>query len=240
MKRTLSKTFLYVGAPIVVAAWALAARLVWEQTILTWEQGPQMVGFSLMHSGLGLILMLILYGGLIWLVIFLIAAARSRSFGGKYGIGLLLAYVVAWGLILTPYGLWQRMFVEKYSPTQAIDLFTHAAAVGDMATVKELLSKGVDIDVQGRYGTALHGAAVEGEIEVMEYLIEHGAEVNSINPYGDTPLANAMEAKKRGVEAQTLLLKHGGKNVRGSEEQRNRVSEEQVRKDIEEMDKEAK
>jgi hypothetical protein len=26
-----------------------AARVAWEKTILTWEQGPQMVGFSMMH-----------------------------------------------------------------------------------------------------------------------------------------------------------------------------------------------
>jgi len=37
--------------------------------------------------------------------------------------------------------------------------------------------------------------------------------------------------------AQALLTKYGGKLIRGSEEQRNRVIEEQVRKDIEEMDK---
>jgi hypothetical protein len=27
-----------------------AARIAWEKTLLTWSQGPQMVGFSLMHT----------------------------------------------------------------------------------------------------------------------------------------------------------------------------------------------
>jgi hypothetical protein len=30
-------------------AMLFAARVAWEKTILTWEQGPQMVGFSMMH-----------------------------------------------------------------------------------------------------------------------------------------------------------------------------------------------
>ena len=31
------------------AAMLFAARIAWEKTILTWERGPQMVGFSMIH-----------------------------------------------------------------------------------------------------------------------------------------------------------------------------------------------
>lgn len=240
MTRTFPRSLLFVGFPIVAAAWALAIRLVWEQTFLTWERGPQMVGFALMHSGLGILLILTLYVGLLWLVIVLIAAARAKTLGGKLGAGLLISYALAWGLILTPYGFWQRISVDKYDPAQLTDLFTRAAATGDLSTVKTFLAKGVDINAQGRYGTALHGAAVEGQVEVIEYLIEHGADVNAINVYGDSPLANAMQANARAGETQQIISKHGGKIIRASEEYRNRVSGEQVRKDIEEMSKAAK
>ena len=237
MTRTFPTALKVVGLPIVAAAWLLAARLLWEQTALSWERGPQMVGFSLMHSGLGVLLILLLYGGLLWLGIFLIANVMTRSFGGKFGLALLLAYALAWAVISTPYGFWQRMFIDKFSPTQATDFFTYAAATGDLRTVKAFLGRGVSLNTQGRDGTALHGAAVEGELEVIEFLISQGADVNAISPYGDTPLVGAMEAKKRAAETQALLSKYGGKLIRGSEEQHDRVIKEQVRKDMEEMDK---
>ena len=237
MRRTFPRALKIVGVPIVAAAWIFAARLVWEQTVWSWERGPQMVGFSLMHSGLGVLLILVFYGGLLWLAIVLIAATLTRSVGGKSGLTLLLAYVLAWGVIATPYGFWQRIFIAKYSPAQAIDFFTYAAALGDLRTVKAFLDRGVDINSQSRDGTALHGAAVQGELEVIEFLIAHGADVNAINVYGDTPMANAMEAREHGAETRALLEKHGGKLVRGTEEQRKRVIEEQVRQDMEKMDR---
>src|SRR5262245_11485814 len=43
----------WLGVPGTLA---LAARLVWEQTLLTWDYGPQMVGFSLAHGYGGLLL----------------------------------------------------------------------------------------------------------------------------------------------------------------------------------------
>lgn len=237
MNRTFPTTLKFIGVPIVIAAWVLAARLVWEQTVWSWASGPQMVGFSLMHSGLGVLLIFALYGGLLWVGVVLIAAVLTRSLGGKLVIWLLLTYALAWSVIATPYGFWQRMFIDKYSATQAIDFFTYAAATGDLRTVKAFLGHGVDVNAQGREGTALHGAAVEGELEVIEFLIAHGANVNAINAYGDSPLANAMEANERATETQALLAQYGGKLVRGSKEKRDRVIEEQVNKDIEEMDK---
>jgi hypothetical protein len=226
MKRTFPKVLKLIGVPIVAAAWVLAVRLVWEQTVWSWERGPQLVGFSLMHSGLGVLLVLVLYGGLLWLGIVLITAVAKRSFGGKLSLALVLAYALAWAVILIPYGFWQRTFIDKYSSTQATAFFTYAAATGDLRTVKAFLERGVDVNAQGRNGSALHGAAVEGELEVIEFLIAHGADVNAVNVYGDTPMANAMEAKKRAAETQALLAKYGGKVVRGSQEQRKRVIEE--------------
>jgi hypothetical protein len=237
MRRTFPRALKIIGVPIVAAAWVFAARLIWEQTVWSWERGPQMVGFSLMHSGLGVLLILVFYSGLLWLGIVLIVAALTRSLGGKLGLALLLAYALAWGVIATPYGFWQRMFIDRYSPAQAIDFFTYAAATGDLRTVKAFLDRGVDINSQSRNGTALHGAAVQGEIEVIEFLIAHGADVNAINAYGDSPMANAMEACERAAETRALLTKHDGTLVRGSEEQRKRVIEEQVRQDMEKMDR---
>jgi hypothetical protein len=237
MSRAFPSSLKYAGVPIVAASLVLAVRLILEQTIWSWARGPQMVGFSLMHSGLGVILILALYGGLLWAGAVVVASVLARNLGGKLVISLLFAYAFAWRVVATPYGFWQRAFIDKYSPAQAIDFFTYAAASGDLRTVEAFLNHGVDINSQGRNGTALHGAAVEGEPEIIEFLLAHGADVNAVNAYGDSPMANALQAKKRVAETQSLLEKRGGKLIRGSEEQRNRVIEEQVRKDIEAMDR---
>jgi hypothetical protein len=46
----------------------LVLRIVWEETLLTWRQGPQMVGFSLAHTGplIPLLLSLALAGSGWW------------------------------------------------------------------------------------------------------------------------------------------------------------------------------
>jgi hypothetical protein len=188
-----------------------------------------MVGFSLMHSGLGAILLLALFAGLLWAAALLIAMIVKRSVGGPWPIALLLTYAVAWGAIMTPYGVWQRMFLDQYLPARAGELFTHAAATGDLKTVSKLLTRGVDINVQDRYGTALHGAAVANNREVMAFLIEHGANVNALNAYGDSPLGNATDATP---ETREFLLEHGGQYIRGDEEKRQRMIEEEVRREV--------
>jgi hypothetical protein len=237
MTRRFPAVLKYIGIPVLAVSWALAARLAWEQTVLSWARGPQMVGFSLLHAGPGVPLILGTLAGLAWVLAVLIAALVTRSLGGRLMVAELAAYALAWLVITAPYGFWQRLFISKFTPAQAVDFFTYAAATGDLRTVKAFLNRGVPINAQGREGTALHGAVVEGELSVIEYLLEHGADVNAINAYGDSPLANAMSAQKRAGETQTLLVKHGAKLVRGTEEQRSQVIEEQVRRDIEEMER---
>jgi len=237
MKRPFPVALRYLGYPILILAWALAARLVWEQTFLSWERGPQMVGFSLMHSSIGPLLVIGLLSGLLWVVGVLVAALVTRNLSDKIVVMQLLGYALAWCVLAVPYGLWQRLFINNFPPAQAAKFFTYAAATGDLRTVKAFLARGVEINVQTQNGTALHGAAVEGELDVIEFLLAQGADVNALNAYGDSPLANAAEARERATETQGLLAKHGGTLIRGSKEQRDRAISEQVRKDIEQMDK---
>jgi hypothetical protein len=197
-----------------------------------------MVGFSLAHSSYGGLLMLGALASLVWPVAMGIAAALCRSFGGRKNAILLLVYVLGCALIATPYGFWQRIFIWNFNQTQAVDFLTYAAAEGDLRTTKAFLDSGINVNAQGRSGTALHAAAVQGQIEVIDYLLTKGADVNALNAFGDTPMANAAQADKRSAETMAFLTAHGGKLVRGSEEQRNRVIEEQVRQDIERMNAE--
>jgi hypothetical protein len=225
-----------LGVPAIAAVWSLAARLVWEQTVWTWERGAQMVGFSLMHSGSGALLLLATIASLAWPISVLVTALVRRTLGGTAVISMLAVYGLGWGLLSVPYGFWQRLFAYKFSAAQATELMTYAAAEGDLATVRTFLDRGVPIDAQGSEGTALHAAAVGGQPDIIEYLLEHGADVNALNPYGDSPLTNASHAQSRSAETQALLKGHGGRLIEGTPEQRDRVIQQKVRESIERLD----
>jgi len=55
--------------------------------------------------------------------------------------------------------------------------------------------------------TLLHDAALKGHLEIMELLLAHGADVNSLNAQGATALHDAALAGQRA--AAEALLKHG-------------------------------
>ncbi|XP_065828038.1 poly [ADP-ribose] polymerase tankyrase-1-like [Oscarella lobularis] len=84
-----------------------------------------------------------------------------------------------------------------------------AAKKGDLARVARLVT--VDNvncrDQAGRNSTPLHLAAGYNQVEVAEYLLEHGADVNAKDKGGLIPLHNASSYGH--VEMAALLIKHG-------------------------------
>ena len=64
------------GLVLVLLTSVLAARLVWEQAWLTWQSGPQMVGFALAHGG-GIFLILAPVLLLLWLTIVVVTILWS-------------------------------------------------------------------------------------------------------------------------------------------------------------------
>ncbi|XP_046709984.1 poly [ADP-ribose] polymerase tankyrase-2-like isoform X3 [Silurus meridionalis] len=83
-----------------------------------------------------------------------------------------------------------------------------AAKKGCLTRVKKLCSPGnVNCrDTQGRLSTPLHLAAGYNNLEVSEYLLQHGAEVNSQDKGGLIPLHNA--ASYGHVDVAALLIKY--------------------------------
>lgn len=209
----------------------LAADMIWENTALSWARGPQMIGFSLIHT-VGIILFPAILASLAWIVVSLIVPIfKTRTWRLSNLLGA-LAIVVSLGIAFLPYGFWISTFSGRIAKgPHATEFLVHMAASGQTSAVRALLDRGVDINSQGRSGTALHGAAVRGELQVIKLLIARGADVNAINAYGDSPLASALQGWRPASGAKELLEQHGAKLVRGSEEQHIRVIREQMDND---------
>jgi hypothetical protein len=76
--------------------------------------------------------------------------------------------------------------------------------------IKFLLKNGAEVDSVDKYGSsALHHAAVRGNIEIVKILIDHGANVNLRNKRDRTPL---MFAESMGHQEVIALLKAHGAN----------------------------
>ena len=230
--------FSWIGTLCVLFSGLLAARLVWEQTALSVESGPQMVGFSLMHSGIGLVLWLGPIVGIVWAIATGITLAIKRERPDRIRVGLFSAFVLSVVLLLVPYGIWQRLLVSAHAHgAHAGEFISYASATGDLATVKALIDEGVPVNARNEHdgSTALHGAAVEGRIAVIRYLLSKGADVNALNAYGDSPLHEAITMNK--ADAIALLREHGGKEIIGSDEQRAKAVHDEVARDINSMNR---
>jgi len=71
-----------------------------------------------------------------------------------------------------------------------------------------LLAHGADINAGEGKETALHGAAGFGQTAMVEWLLEHGAQVNPKDFNGKTPLRVAMDNGHKDIGY--LLWQHGG------------------------------
>nr|XP_009762120.1 PREDICTED: seven transmembrane domain-containing tyrosine-protein kinase 1-like isoform X2 [Nicotiana sylvestris]XP_016482491.1 PREDICTED: serine/threonine-protein kinase STY8-like isoform X2 [Nicotiana tabacum] len=85
----------------------------------------------------------------------------------------------------------------------------HCSGLGDKEGVMQELGKGVEpnlVDYDRR--TALHLAASEGCVEIVVLLLEKGADVNSTDRWGRTPLSDACNFGHKDV--CKILGAHGG------------------------------
>jgi ankyrin repeat protein len=100
-------------------------------------------------------------------------------------------------------------------------MLREAAAKGDVASVRELLAQGVDVDdtEESEYGTPLSAAARAGQLEIVTLLLDAGANIDFRNEdMGATPLMMAVDAGQ--VEVVKHLIARGAdinaRNVDGA------------------------
>jgi ankyrin repeat protein len=122
-----------------------------------------------------------------------------------YLVSWVWTYDPDWSLHLVPID----DLPERPSSLKATALY-YAALCGFSGLVNYLIvMHGEDVNATcgGIQGTPLHAAAYEGHLDVARLLIDHGANLNSINNWGGTPLMAAYSSRRLGVIR--LLLEHG-------------------------------
>lgn len=104
--------------------------------------------------------------------------------------------------------------ILKDPPSDTVDLeckLLEASKTGDLETVRRIiLSNPITVncrDLDGRHSTPLHFAAGYNRVPVVEFLLEHGAEVHASDKGGLVPLHNACSYGH--YEVTELLVKHG-------------------------------
>ena len=103
----------------------------------------------------------------------------------------------------------------RFGSTSQATNFITAASEGDKEEVKAFLEFGsVDLN-EGDYDrrTALHLAAGEGQLEIVEMLCAAGGDVNVEDRWGFRPLDDAKNAKKNSTEIMRVLVKYGANSA---------------------------
>lgn len=89
-------------------------------------------------------------------------------------------------------------------------MLVDAAKTGNIGYAKKALAKGAEINVRGGIldYTPLHWAAIKGNLGMIQWLFEHGADINARDKIGETPLHNAIRSGD--INAVKWLVEHGG------------------------------
>lgn len=204
---TVTGYLLFGGAAILVG------RIVYEETILTWVDGPQMVGFAMAHGALPFILiagLIGLLGGLLWLTVSLVLLIQRRfRVPLTDWIPIILLLFLAAPFFI-PYEAWEEFMVRVAGPgSHGNDFLVQAAAQDKRRFVTLLLREGYDINYEDGGGvTPLSGASVGGHEEMVSFLLSKGADVNRRDHLtGETPVMAAAEMGQLGTVK--VLLKNG-------------------------------
>jgi hypothetical protein len=161
-----------------------ALRLVYEQTVLTWRYGEQMVGFSLMHAFVILFVLMLLsfYAANVGLF-----SALSVTVGRwlrhlptpRWNWLPLAALCLCVGLVYVPYDVWMITTVRLAGPGKhGTSFLMLAAADGKLSLARALVQEGVSLNTMAGGSTALDVACSSRRIELARFLLAQGADMS--------------------------------------------------------------
>jgi hypothetical protein len=202
------------GYVLLIGAAVFVGGIVYQETILTWTDGPQSLGFGNVHTGSFLFFILaafvLLAGTSLWIVGSFVLLIRKKFQVPLVEWAPIILLVTLAAILLIPYESWELLSVNIVHPGSHGNRFMlEAAASGNQRLVAHLLRKGYDVNYEDSGGvTPLSGASVEGHNEMVRFLISKGAQVNRKSRLiGETPLMAAAEMGK--LETTTVLLDNG-------------------------------
>jgi len=193
---------------IFPGAFLITARFIYEQTYLTWVSGTQMVGFSLAHQQI----LFLLWGSAslaathLWLLVVVIILIKRRLKHASWWQWTVVGLTaLTLGLNYVPYAAWE-LWMSKIPGSKVTreDAVSTAAFSGQLFLVHMLLSKETSKDT---LNTILFTAANGNQSKLIEPMLSKGANINSTDKDGETPLSAAAQAGY--LNAVKVLLDHG-------------------------------
>lgn len=162
----------------------LALRLVYEQTVMTWRDGEQMVGFALAHAYILFYLPMLLS-----LVVahFALACTISVTFARwlrglptpKWKwlvVGALAASVVS---VYVPYDIWMTTTIRIAGPgSHGSSFMMMAAADNKLPLARALVANGVSPNAMGGGSSALDVACSSRNLDIARFLLQQGADLS--------------------------------------------------------------
>ena len=162
----------------------LALRLVYEQTVMTWRNGEQMVGFALAHASvlffLPMLLSLVVAHVALACVISVTFARWLRKLPtprfnwlvvGTLAVSIMLVYIL--------YNIWMTATIRIAGPGVHGSSFLMMAAADDkLPLAKILIAKGVSPNTMAGGSTALDVACSSRNLDVARFLLQQGADLS--------------------------------------------------------------
>ena len=209
------RVLLVFGVIAIFSAALFAARITWEETLLTIARGPQMVGFAIAHIFPVAFLapLALTFWFAIAVIVMIASLIRRRRLSSLFWSTSAAAALVL-GLLFVPPEFWQWAFIGSFAKSaHATDIMTTDAAEGYTRTVRGYLNHGVPVDARNYDGsTAACAAAVGGSVDVLQLLASKGADLNATCGSDVSPLADAIDMKHGSAVA--YLTSHGAKEIR--------------------------
>ena len=134
----------------------------------------------------------------------LVTANQTIYHGGEQATRIILPWIT------NPVEEERQPEEEKLEPAQQKQTYPlhQAAADGDLEQIRQLLSKGADVNTEDtEQRVPLYYAAVAGKMEVVQLLVEAGADVNARGNNNWPPLY--MAVKEDNIAIAEYLIAHG-------------------------------
>ena len=191
----------------------LLVALFWQRFPLT--RATPFVGYGSFEGGPLMTLLLMPFLGLyvVWLLILTVktgmSVRRKATIPRSRWVMILISSLLL-ALGWTDETTWDRVFVARLvaAPERA-HAFMGAVVAGDVATVRAFHAHGVALNDCFLGWTALNAAASEGQLSMVRYLLDQGANVNAVDTGSSTPVDDAEQQHHGDIVA--LLRARGGK-----------------------------